>query len=244
MMRSSFMAVVALCVLAAPACKKKEAEKEVAVAPAEPTPPPAAEPTPPPAEPPPADDMINKMKNCPNAVAGAETKVAPDKKKKFLTVSIVAKDEAATTEIRSRAHKLLDAAAAPAGEIKHTGERTGGGALGKCPVIVDGATAKVKDVKGGVEVALTPVAPKTLDEVATGVNERVTNMPKDGEAAGGAAAAGGDGAAAAGGDADKAAAGDADMAAGDKSAVGSGAAATSGKGAGKAAAEDKAEGGQ
>ncbi len=245
-MRSSLMAALALCVFATPACKKEEkkAPPPMVAEPAPPPPPPAAEPEMP-AEP--ADDMLNDMKNCPNAVPGAETKVASSKNAVIVTVT--AKDPAAAKDIQTRAHALLDAAAPASGEIRHTGARTGGGALGKCPVVLPGTTAKVADQKDGVKITLTAVEPQKNEEVGMMVNDRVTAMkamPAPGadgamkaeDGASGGAAAGG---APAGGAMDPMADGKTGMTDPKGMKTGSGAAAPSGEGAVKAIAEDKAE---
>jgi hypothetical protein len=243
-MRSSLMAALALCVFATPACKKEEKKAPPPVV-AEPAPPPPPAPEAPaePAEP--VDDMLNDMKNCPNAVAGADTKVVSTKK--AVTVTVTAKDPAATKEIQTRAHALLDAAAPASDEIKHTGTRTGGGALGKCPVVLPGTTAKVDDVKGGVKITLTAVEPQKVEDVGPMVNERLTAMnAMSPPAAEGAASPPGDGAGAGGAPAPVT---DGKASTGDpkglkKAPPGSGAAAPSGEGAAKAAAEDKAETGK
>lgn len=176
-MRVSLMAALAACLLAAPACKseEKKAETPPATAPAE-TPPA----TTPPAETPPADTaaadtMLNDMKNCPNAVAGAETKVSLDKG--AINMTITAKDAAATTEIRTRSHALLHGDKAAGGDVKHTGQGTGGGGLGKCPAMVAGAKTEVADVEGGVKVTYTSDDPAKLPQWGTQIEERVKAMP-------------------------------------------------------------------
>jgi hypothetical protein len=177
-MRFPVMAALAATSLTlAPACKKKEE------APAEPPPVADTKPAEPPpadtkpAEPPPAaDTMLNDMKNCPNAVAGAETKVALDPKA-GLTAMVTSKDAAAVKEIQTRAHALLDKPAAAGGEVKHTGTGTGGGALGKCPAVVPDATAKVADTKDGVTITYTAADPSKLPEMQTMIETRVKDMP-------------------------------------------------------------------
>jgi hypothetical protein len=175
-MRVSVLAALAACTLvAAPACKKKEETKtEPTAADTRPADPTAADPRP--ADPPAADDMLNDMKNCPNAVAGAETKVEVDKT--ALNVTITGKDDAATAEIRARSHKLLHGARPAGPEVKHTGEGTGGGALGKCPAMIPGATATVADVDGGVKISYAADAAKLAD-MKKQVEDRVQGMPKD-----------------------------------------------------------------
>ena len=61
------------------------------------------------------------------------------------------------TEVRTRAKHLAEVAKKPEPtKVEHTGHGTGGGGLGRCPIVVDGDTAvNVKEVEGGVEVAVT-----------------------------------------------------------------------------------------
>lgn len=111
-----------------------------------------------------ANDMVNKMMHCPSAVDGATTKV--EGSKDSVVVTITARDPAKVAEIQKRAKHLASLAspnAAP--EVKHTGQGTGGGALGKCPVVMRDVTLKVVDQKDGSKVTVTPKNPATLSEL-------------------------------------------------------------------------------
>lgn len=92
-----------------------------------------------------------RMAHCPSAVEGAKTAVKDTKEGVLVTVTGPA-DKVA--EIRSRAKHAADVAKkGDAAKIAHTGEGTGGGGLGRCPIVVEGdTTVDVKEIEGGVEV--------------------------------------------------------------------------------------------
>lgn len=92
-----------------------------------------------------------RMAHCPSAVAGAKTALKDTKEGVLVTVTGPA-DKVA--EIRTRAKHLAEVAKkADAAKIEHTGQGTGGGGLGRCPIVVEGDnTVDVKEIDGGVEV--------------------------------------------------------------------------------------------
>ena len=191
-MRSSLVSLgLALALTTALGCKKdtKKAESEEGKTPtAETTPPPAETPPPetPPAEPPPdpsKPDMANKMANCPSAAPGATTAVKADKTS--VTLTITAKDKAAIAEIQKRAKKLSTLDTSADADIKHTGEGTGGGQLGKCPVVMTDVTLKVKDSKTGTAITMTPKDKAKLADLEKLAVERAESMPAMDAAAGG-----------------------------------------------------------
>ncbi len=114
-----------------------------------------------------------KMANCPSAVEGAKTAVKEDKGSIVLTIT--AKDEAKTKEIRDRAKKLA--------EIKHDNPKkgshggTGAGAeAGRCPAVLEGTTASVKEIDGGAEIALKPKNAADLKKLVTEATERAARF--------------------------------------------------------------------
>ena len=111
-----------------------------------------------------------KMANCPSGVDGAMTSIAPTES--AVEVTITAKDEAATTEIRARAKKLGEIGAQEVEEPRHTGEGRGGGQLGSCPVVMTGTRLAVADVDGGVKVTVTPLAADKLEWLKTESEKR------------------------------------------------------------------------
>lgn len=108
-----------------------------------------------------------KMLNCPSAVEGAATKVA--EAKDAIVVTVVAKDEAKTKEIRERATKL--GAAKHDGKSKHDGAGTGPGE-GRCPAVLEGTTSSTKEVAGGVEITLTPTDKANLKKLVGEAQDR------------------------------------------------------------------------
>ena len=199
-MRTTLISIgCALTLVSAVGCKKdtKKAEEtpteDTKTAPAEMTPP--AE-TPPPVEAPPPDptkpDMANKMANCPSAAPGSTTAVKADKA--AVTVSVTAKEKEVIAEIQKRAKKLSTLDTSADADIKHTGEGTGGGQLGKCPVVMTDVTLKVKDLKNGSAITMTPKDKAKLADLEKMANERAGSMPAMDAAgsAGGDAAGGGD----------------------------------------------------
>lgn len=130
-----------------------------------------------------AQDMVNKMMHCPSAVEGATTKVETGKES--VVVTITAGDPAKAAEIRKRAKhlaSLTSPGAAP--ELKHTGQGTGGGALGKCPVVMRDVTLKVEDQKDGSKVTVTPKNPATLTELGRISKDRADALAAAAKSAG------------------------------------------------------------
>jgi hypothetical protein len=102
----------------------------------------------------------HKMAHCPAAVEGAKVAVKDDKEGVVVTVTGPA-DKVA--DIRARAKHIADVAAKPdPKKPEHTGEGTGGGQTGKCPIDPEGDdTVTIKDVEGGIEATV-----KTKKDVA------------------------------------------------------------------------------
>lgn len=90
-----------------------------------------------------------RMANCPSAVEGAKTTVKDSKDGVIVTITGDKVDD-----IRTRAKHAADVAkVADAGKVEHSGSGTGGGGLGRCPIVVEGdTTVDVKEIPGGVEV--------------------------------------------------------------------------------------------
>jgi hypothetical protein len=101
-----------------------------------------------------------RMAHCPSAVTGAKTVVKDAKEGVTVTVTGPA---AAVAEIRTRAKHTADVAKkGDPKKVEHSGSGTGGGGLGRCPIVVEGdTTVEVKEIEGGVEVEV-----KTKKDVA------------------------------------------------------------------------------
>jgi TusA-related sulfurtransferase len=98
-----------------------------------------------------------KMVHCPSAVPGAATAVKDTKDAVLVTVT--ARDEAAVTDIRARTRHIVDSAKKDPKDVKHDGQGDGGGALGRCPVVLKDTTVTAKDVPGGSELTVKPAKP-------------------------------------------------------------------------------------
>lgn len=126
-----------------------------------------------------APTMANKMAHCPSAVPGADTKVAEEKGAVVLTVT--AEGDVRIGEIQKRAEHLDQVEAAPDAEIKHTGQGTGGGRSGKCPVVMTDVTLGVEKLKNGVKITLTPKDAAKVGELASTAKARITAMDEEAE---------------------------------------------------------------
>lgn len=183
-----------------PACKKDEEEKGSPKA--EPTDKASANaPTDEPADAPadkaadePAGDapnMLNKMANCPSAVDGSTTAVEDGEG--VVVVTVTADEEAKITEIRKRASTLASLNDADSSEIKHSGKRTGGGGLGRCPVVLDNVEVSSEDVDQGVKITLKPKDESTLAELSKEAKARAEALEGDGHVHGSGTGGGGGG---------------------------------------------------
>lgn len=92
------------------------------------------------------------MVHCPSAVDGATTAVKDTKD--GVLVTITAKNDAATKEIRARAKHVVDVMKMDAGAVSHTGEGTGGHNLGRCPALIKDTSVDAKEVPNGVEMTV------------------------------------------------------------------------------------------
>lgn len=126
--------------------------------------------------------MANRAGNCPSAVAGATTAivpVAPDDKDNAgkLVLSITAKEAEAITTIRKRVAHLVEVQGAPDAEVKHTGDGTGGAAMGKCPVVTSkDAKITASDIDGGSKVVIEPSGALTIDALKADVENRIKTL--------------------------------------------------------------------
>ena len=134
-----------------------------------------------------ASDMVNKMMHCPSAVDGAATAVSQTADAVVLTVT--AADPAKATEIQKRAKHLAGLTATATPEVKHTGQGTGGGALGKCPVVMKDVTISVEDQNDGAKITLKPKSPGQLADLAKTAQDRAAALSAGGVPAGGGAGA-------------------------------------------------------
>ena len=126
-----------------------------------------------------------KMAHCPSAVDGSKTVVK--KAADTVVVTVTATGDAKVKDVRDRAKHLVEASKAE-GAGKHTGDGTGGGGFGRCPVVLENTTVTAKDVEGGSELTVKPKDKAGLDALAKDAEERAKNFGSATAPAGTAAA--------------------------------------------------------
>jgi hypothetical protein len=102
------------------------------------------------------ETMAKKAGNCPSTVVGAVTTVSGAGSDGRIVLDITSADAGAVPAIRLRAAHLVDVQGAPPGSVQHTGEGTGGGDAGVCPVIVRDSRLEMAEIDGGVRVTIWP----------------------------------------------------------------------------------------
>lgn len=112
-----------------------------------------------------------KSDKCPNAVAGAETKV--EEIEGGVEMTVTAKDPDAVAQIRDRAKIVVEAKAKEGGEKRqHTGDGKGGGGLGGCPVVLRDTTIVVEEIEGGSKFTIKAVETDEVDSLRRDVKQR------------------------------------------------------------------------
>ena len=106
------------------------------------------------AEPGARDAGQGKMAHCPSTVEGATTVIKATKE--AVVVTVVAKEEPKTKEIRERSKFLVDASKKDPNSVAHKGDGSGGGGFGRCPVVLKDTSVESKDVEGGSELTVKP----------------------------------------------------------------------------------------
>jgi TusA-related sulfurtransferase len=101
------------------------------------------------------------MANCPSAVKGAKTAIKDAKD--AVEVTVTAGDATGTNDIRERSKRLVESSKVDSKVVAHTGGGSGGGELGRCPVVLLETTVSAKDVPGG---SLLTVKPSKADHLA------------------------------------------------------------------------------
>ncbi|MEP7123177.1 MAG: hypothetical protein ABJE95_19775 [Byssovorax sp.] len=121
---------------------------------------------------------MGKMANCPSIVEGAATaiKEVPG----GVELTITAKDEAATKEIRARSAHLAEMSKEEVPSVKHNGSGHGGGQFGRCPVVARNTLVTSEDVEGGARVTVKPKDPAEIDWVRREARERQGELGQPG----------------------------------------------------------------
>ncbi|WP_394838807.1 hypothetical protein LVJ94_18105 [Pendulispora rubella] len=118
------------------------------------------------------------MAHCPSSVAGAKTEIQDGKD--AVTVKVTATDPAAVSDIRARAKVLTEQASKAAQEVKHTGSGEGGGAFGRCPVVMRNTAVTAADIENGSAITVKPSEPKELDWLRRESRDRLAELAKPG----------------------------------------------------------------
>ncbi|HWL85192.1 MAG TPA: hypothetical protein VNO21_05290 [Polyangiaceae bacterium] len=118
------------------------------------------------------------MAHCPSSVEGAKTDIQDGKD--AVVIKVTATDPAAVNDIRARAKLLADQASHAAPEIKHTGSGEGGGAFGRCPVVMRNTQVAVADVDGGAAITVKPKDVKEIDWLRRESHDRLAELAKPG----------------------------------------------------------------
>jgi hypothetical protein len=112
-----------------------------------------------------------KMSHCPSAVDGSST-VIRDGKGSF-DVIVTAPSDPAVKQIRERARHLVEAAKLDPVQVAHTGDGTGGGGVGRCPVVMKDTVVTEKDIDGGAQLTVAPTKPENLAAIRHEAQDRV-----------------------------------------------------------------------
>jgi TusA-related sulfurtransferase len=128
-----------------------------------------------------------KMQHCPSAVSNATTVVKESKD--GVVVTVTAKEEEGTKDIRERTKHIVEAAKKDPKDVKHDGAGDGGGGSGRCPVVLKDTKVTAKDVPGGAEITVVPEKKEDLDTVRTQAKERAEKFQNPGAEPAGAASA-------------------------------------------------------
>jgi hypothetical protein len=111
-----------------------------------------------------------QMAKCPSAVATAKTSVADTDD--GVEVSIVGTAEGAEAKIRDLAGEQAEVEV-DLDKPTHTGEGTGGGVVGHCPIVHLGTNITLLNIPGGVKVVMKPKVADKLADLKKTVHDRV-----------------------------------------------------------------------
>ncbi len=126
--------------------------------------------------------MANKMEHCPASVPGSKTTVADGDG--VVIVTTTATEAAATEDIRKRSAYLVGLNDADMSKVKHSGNGTGGGHQGLCPVAVGLASLASEEVEGGTKITMTPRKDDGFAQLSSAVKKRAMGMAASSKAAG------------------------------------------------------------
>lgn len=122
----------------------------------------------------PASDERGKMSHCPSAAEGAKTEIKDVDK--GVEITIKAADADKTKDIRDRAKTIAERAKGEAGKPQHSGQGGGGGAMGRCPVVIGDTELKVEEIDGGAKLTVTAKDDKEVDWLRRESKERLASL--------------------------------------------------------------------
>ncbi len=124
----------------------------------------------------PADDMDEKMRHCPLALAGATVTLAEVAD----GVQFEVRASGATVdEVRKRARHVVEFAAGRSQAGAHGGGQ-GGGTMRNCPVVTNGVVIREDDIDGGAKLTIMPAVATGLDELRRETRARLDKFVFDG----------------------------------------------------------------
>jgi TusA-related sulfurtransferase len=117
-----------------------------------------------------------KMAHCPSAVDGAETKISDTQD--GVSVTVLAKGDG-VKQVRDRAKALAEVSkrgTTPTADGKHSGDGRGGGALGRCPVVLKDTIVETKDVEGGAQISVKAKTAATVGMIQVDSRNRAAKF--------------------------------------------------------------------
>jgi hypothetical protein len=125
------------------------------------------------------------MANCPSSAAGAV--VAVKDVPGGVEVSVTGKDDAVTSDIRTRSKKLVLADKnEQASGVKHTGHGEGGGRYGRCTIVMRNTLLETAEIPGGIKATVKAKEASEVDWLRRETRDRDKESKTPGVEAAGA----------------------------------------------------------
>jgi len=121
----------------------------------------------------PPDDMDEKMRHCPLALDGAVSTMENVPGGVRFTVAV---PEPLVTEVRRRAHEIVDFAAKRTTKGHGEFDGKGGRHMKNCPVVTDDVTITVADVAGGTRLEIVSASGR-VDALRAEARRRAGSFP-------------------------------------------------------------------
>jgi len=114
------------------------------------------------------------MRNCPSALAGAETRVTNTAD--GVDLEITASEPAIQRQIVDLASLHQRMGLPDTSEIEHTGKHGGPGTIGHCPILHTGTTVTFDRLARGAVIHVVAMAPDEVQRVQTTVADRLARL--------------------------------------------------------------------